>query len=191
MDQPPRESPGQNLTLNALVRRLAHEKIRQFSGDATIEIEELEGEQMPILGHWMAIILVSGESLHLTLKTHFATSEVARIMPASPDLVNVGRLTMMARDFVKEFCNLVAGSIKLALHNQGIATGISLPLVTRGFDELFESHGTGQVVESDRWKFSLEGASIVITTEVLASKDLKITEPGESAGDSLGDVEFF
>jgi len=40
-------------------------------------------------------------------------------------------------DFMKELCNLVSGALKRVFSGAGIQAGISLPLLTRGFDEIF------------------------------------------------------
>ena len=100
------------------------------------ETEEVENKDDFVYGHWMAFILISGSSVRVMLKLHFS-AKAARSMLGNkvrkeqdPEV-----LERMAMDFMKEQCNLMAGALKSSFNNSQIITGLSIPLVTRGFDE--------------------------------------------------------
>ena len=91
-------------------------------------------------------------------------------------------------DFVKEFCNLTAGNIKQALEKSSVLTGISLPLVTRGFDELVFA-STGPQYLRDQWRIAM--AEVFLDCSVITEIYDQITFSGEeSAAEDLGEVEF-
>ncbi len=51
------------------------------------------------------------------------------------------------------------GYVKMALEEAGHSVGVSLPLVTRGFDDLFESIDTGTAA-NHIWKMSCMGLDV-------------------------------
>jgi hypothetical protein len=93
-----------------------------------------------LLAPWTAIILISGTEYRLTFKVHFPLKQVGSMAGvASSDAGGSAEEKLKAKsfDFLKEFCNFYGGSLKRAFADSEITMGISLPMLTRGFDEVF------------------------------------------------------
>ena len=134
------------------------------------ELIELSDKDDYVYGHWMAFILISGSSVRTMLKVHF-TSDSARKMLGSKvrKVKDQTTLERMAMDFMKEQCNLMAGSLKTAFNNNNIITGLSIPLVTRGFDEAVFSDKIDHSKINDVWRLQWPDGEVTCSsvTEVL------------------------
>jgi hypothetical protein len=56
---------------------------------------------------------------------------------AAADPIRDTQLRARIFDYLKEYCNFYGGSLKRAFADSNVAMGISLPMLTRGFDEVF------------------------------------------------------
>lgn len=114
-----------------------------------------------ILGHWMPVIIISSAVMQITFKTHLMTTDgntfSASSFKKSPDDMSSQQIL----DFFKEYCNMVGGKIKWLLEFNQIASGISLPILLRGFDEVFFSHQETPYLFSDKWKITSDTASLI------------------------------
>lgn len=86
-------------------------------------------------------------------------------------------------DFIKEFNNLVGGALKLALDRQNLATGISLPVVTRGFDDIFSVKTDETFKYKHFWKIGLPNAYLTLVSAI------QITDPTIIKNFNLKDAE--
>ena len=117
----------QMLCRNAVLRRFAHLSSRT---DAVVR-EVPEWDEM-FFSPNMAIILVAGKDLTVVIKAHF--------FPKKTEVhLTPGRSKQQIYDFFREFCNLVAGAVKLGLLERNVICGISLPTILSGYDELIFS----------------------------------------------------
>jgi hypothetical protein len=152
--------------------------LQAYSNVNNINITE-HSSALRVMGHWMSIILVSGTAFRMTFKTHYKTYRVQGFLGPglAPDRAAQFVHHSQADDFMREFCNLVAGQVKkLGLHN-GMEMGISLPITMRGFDEVFaEASSTGDDHHFTAWKLRSEEA------EVICSATLDFTDVQSLAG---------
>jgi len=123
--------------LQEMVRASSLHQLRQQAKDESLGLVHETRTDGPVHGHWMSLILMAGQPFRLTYKV-FYSSPLSRALPARrlesrPDDISD---SIMA-DFMREFCNLMAGGVKRTLAQMQIPVGLSLPLVTRGFDEVF------------------------------------------------------
>mgnify|MGYP006891284880 CR=1 FL=1 len=75
-------------------------------------------------------------------------------------------------DFIKELCNLTAGYIEQAFEQKDISLGISLPLGTRGFYEVFADYtplSSPVIKYDDIWSLKLEDMEILGTVMIEVS----------------------
>ncbi|SMF36455.1 chemotaxis protein CheX [Pseudobacteriovorax antillogorgiicola] len=139
-------------------------------------IVEVENTDDFVYGHWMAFILISGSSVRVTLKLHFS-NRTAKIMLGNKvkNETDKDKLERISMDFMKEQCNLMAGALKTTFNNSKIITGLSIPLVTRGFDEAVFSDKLDHGKINDVWRLTWgqeEGDVICSSvTEVLQWSD--------------------
>ena len=141
-------------------------------------IVDVDNKDDFVYGHWMAFILISGSSVRVTLKLHFnhlvAKAMLGNKVRNEADPETLERISM---DFMREQCNLMAGSLKTAFNNSRIITGLSIPLVTKGFDEAVFSDKIDQGKVNDVWKLTWgdEGTEVVCSsvTEILDWGDFR------------------
>lgn len=139
----------------------------------------IDTKQTKLHAHWISFILVASKPLKITLKTHYAIEDikslVAKTLCKEKADINDDQVT----DFMKEFCNLCAGNVKKQLLKH-VEMGISLPLIARGFDEIFMPAEKENLFK-DYWK--LQSQSFGIT--VVCSADLEIMDR-----DSIARMDF-
>ena len=87
-----------------------------------------------VYDHWMAMVLIASPELRINSKI-FYNSDAIRKMGAKA--LNQRTDIDSISDFMKEFCNMSAGLIRTLCTKVSLNLGISLPCVTRGFDEVF------------------------------------------------------
>ena len=103
-----------------------------------------------------------------------------------------------AIDYFKEYGNLVAGHVITLFGESNIELGISLPLCTRGFYEVFSDYTEYQypvVSYSDFWELQVNGHAVFCSAqyEILNKKSLESLvdyEIAERAGDDDGEMDF-
>ncbi|WP_153109554.1 hypothetical protein [Propionivibrio limicola] len=141
--KPADETQGLKDALRKLVRHASVTRLKIHADTHEVEISELDCAFKPgrILASNMVFILVSGDAFRLTFKAHFnawtAKSLAFRVFGGqSPEAIS----EKQAIDYFKEYANLVAGNVVALLGENGIEQGISLPLCTRGFYEVFADY---------------------------------------------------
>lgn len=178
--------------LQTMIRESALSRIGVHSRMDNFAIREL-GDDCPVYGHWMTMILFASPMIRVIFKVHFMASSArlmaSRLFRLPPSEINLRR----GIDFMKEFCNLTLGNLGQQLNSKGIRGGISLPLVTRGFDEIFFPSSDSVRVFRDAWElFNPESAlRCSCMFEILDPGIVKYLESkNESAGANEG-IEFF
>ena len=149
-----------------LVRHAALTRVADQSRLTGFELQEISQQHQPgqVLGNLMTIILVTGDSLRITLKLHFTMQDAKQLSytafgAESADDVDEGK----AIDFVKELSNLTVGLLVKEFESMQIPMGISLPLCTRGFYEVFADYAPAEsplIRFSDLWRLELNGCAI-------------------------------
>jgi CheY-specific phosphatase CheX len=178
--------------LNRLIRNISRFQLAHQARTNEIDIDDFP-ENKKVYSHFMSIILVSGASLKITFKTHFKSKD-AKVLASSifnvkPDDVSVPQ----SLDFFREFCNLTAGSIKWALSQHEVEVGISLPIVTRGFDEIFFPRKQNATHFHDAWKLKASEMIIVCTSNIEFTEAVnlsKLDENFDGSSGGQGEVEF-
>ena len=159
-----------------------------------ILISEMENHDDFLYGQWMSIILLSGPSLQATLKLHYYNSSAKHITATALGIDDHNVKDTMLMDHMKELTNLFAGEVKAQLFHNDILVGISLPLITRGFDEVLFSDRIGNHQVKDFWTMSSESDRIKVTVTTESEvfhpdifEDVKFLEQNE---EDEGEVDF-
>lgn len=157
------------------------ERFISYSQDASRKLLEIHSQGFKfesdhltqdsrVLGHWMGMVLISAREVKLTFKVHFMTRN-AKALAASTYGLPAEQISMdQALDFMREFCNLMAGSYKQALSKIEVDSGISLPLLTRGFDQVF--FNPQSVPNQHHWNWALHSSFIEVHCSI-TMEDLK------------------
>ena len=179
--------------LKELVRQVSITRFKQSSQNDEYNLLEVpKSSEKTVFDHWMSLILISGKSLRITFKTHFNIKTCRKIASPiygkKPDDIAVRQ----AQDFVKEYGNLAAGFLKKIFEEQDVDVGISLPLVIRGFDEVFFDKTQDEAKLEDCWRLDNGSTSLVCTSllevyqpEVIQELDFTIEEEEEEEIDFL------
>jgi CheY-specific phosphatase CheX len=179
--------------LKELVRQVSITRFKQSSQNENYNLLEVpKSSEKTVFDHWMSLILISGKSLRITFKTHFNIKTCRKIASPiygkKPDDIAVRQ----AQDFVKEFGNLSAGFLKKIFEEQDVDVGISLPLVIRGFDEVFFDKTEDLSKLEDCWKIDNGSTSLVCTSllevyqpEIIDELDFNIEDEEEEEIDFL------
>ncbi len=179
--------------VSELIRKSAQSIFCYYVGSKNCTEESVDGD-LSVYGHWMSLILVVGEAIRITFKAHFMEEDARRFVAQVTGVPFDDVKGAQAIDYIKEYCNLVAGILKKGLLSQGAACGISLPMVTRGFDEVFFPKADGVRAFSACWKFKSEHGEIVCSTlfevqEASKLENLNFDEVSTKHEDN-GDIEF-
>ena len=179
--------------LKELVRQVSITRFKQSAQNDEYNLLEVpKSSEKTVFDHWMSLILISGKSLRITFKTHFNIKTCRKIASPiygkKPDDIAVRQ----AQDFVKEYGNLSAGFLKKIFEEQDVDVGISLPLVIRGFDEVFFDKTQDEGKMEDCWRLDNGSTSLVCTSlleiyqpEIIQELDFTIEEEEEEEIDFL------
>tara|TARA_R110002167_G_scaffold128242_1_gene310309 strand:+ start:625 stop:1245 length:621 start_codon:yes stop_codon:yes gene_type:complete len=157
--------------IKRLIRHAAEDRARKHSGQANFNLVDINHYRTgQVLGNWMSLILITGTPLKITLKLHFSHKNIKQLIfplynAGSPEEIS----DQQSMDFVKELCNLTAGYIEQAFEQNDIPLGISLPLGTRGFYEIFAdySSSTSPILKyDDLWSLKFEDIEILGTVMI-------------------------
>jgi hypothetical protein len=171
--------------------------MHQYIDNENFKLVELE-EPPPsgyVFANSMSVIVIAGKSLRIILKAHFNHKDskpIARQLFGTEDIDD-----WKSFDVMKEYCNLTAGFLKKICIEQNIPVGISLPIVTLGFNEVFSGQNDieQKTVFEDSWRLINEQSTIVCSclvdvfepTTVDNLMDFELTEAEE---DNDSDYEF-
>ena len=177
--------------LRAMLREISLNCLRDYAVGEDWKLESFKTD-LAIYGDRMALVLISGKPVKLTFKAHFMESEAKNLATKVYHKPVTSISTEQALDFMKEFCNITAGSLKKMLHEQGLITGISLPLVVRGFDEIYFSPSDELMSFEDHWRLSASAVKVIcsINIEIYQPEVISTLQPLGSSGDLAGEVEF-
>ncbi len=164
-------------------------RLSMMAGGSTIEMKRIDPPKR-VLAHWMTLILVAGESLRVTFKAHFSTTAAQQLAQKSLNTDADVISSAQVKDFMKEYCNMTAGNLKNAFLNSQIEVGISLPLLTRGFDKVFFTTSYKQATLEGQWELTDGKSTVYCSATVEMLKDVKIQGKLSTEDDSSGDIEF-
>lgn len=187
--------------LKDLLRHASVSRLKIHTDSSAIETRELDSGFVPgrILGSNMVFILVSGDAIRVTFKVHFnirtAKDLAFRIFGGESAQAISER---QAIDYFKEYGNLVAGCVVTLLGELDIELGISLPLSTRGYYEIFSDYTEKRqpiITYSDFWELKANGYDVYCSAllELLNEKQLAGLvdhEIVEESGADDGEMDF-
>lgn len=151
--------------IKSLVRHAVEDRVRKHTGQNEFTVIDVD-DRTPgqVLGNWMSLILITGSALKITVKLHFSHKDIKPLIYSIYQKASASEISdQQSMDFVKELCNLTAGYIEQVFESNDISLGISLPLGTRGFYELFSDYTPSNypiIKDHDLWCLSFGDLSI-------------------------------
>lgn len=135
---------GPKLELNSFFEMMAYMARQEITMHAGSEfsVGTVQPLSVPnyLTGYWMGIILLAGEGFQVTSKVFYNARSIRSLLAKRFGKKFDELEESLVTDFISEYCNLGAGGTKRVLEEQGIEVGMSLPLITRSFDDLFHVH---------------------------------------------------
>lgn len=141
----------------------------------------------------MTHILITATDIEVNFKTHFMLKDagqfVASKLGADP------KTERQCVDFMKEYCNVVAGKVKAMLEKADVMAGQSLPFAIQGYNEMFYPKASEDKLHG-AWKISCKLGEIVCSTTIeIRSEDIlpniNNVKYAEGSGSESGDIELF
>lgn len=201
---------------DALLRMIRYHSKKCIEGYIFAEVEEEETQvrEIPIYGFWLSFVLLATDYMNIILKTHFDLSSIHPILKKIFNAKDIETSQQMAESFMNEYSNLFGTKVKNSIYEIGIPAGMSLPVLTRGFDNyLFEEYfkssaktsktGTTSIKResyqySQVWKFTIDESNIFCSVEIdIMSlpafeklKPLLDWDPKKDGDDKAGQMEF-
>lgn len=171
-----------------IVRDISVSRLGQYTKLDT-RLEEVKGRSFPVLGHWMALNLCSGQDVKIIFKVHFDTNIARQLCQKAFDEEWQKISLDYAHDFMKEYCNLVSGKLKQVFNSRKIQIGIGLPFVTRGFDDVFFEAINGSRSQKYMWKISTASGVLHCSVDIEIHNDVDLDNI-EIDDSQEGEVEF-
>lgn len=145
-------------------------------------------------GEWLSVIFVKSTAIKVLFKAHYHAKEIRQWVCRAQGIDIQDVTNEKCQDFIKEFCNLSAGLLKNAFEQTD--SRISLPLITRGSDEMFFScdYQGGKQIFEHKWVIGDLESQVFCSAEieVYDSQSLeKLLLTSFGGGSDNGDVEFF
>ncbi len=142
-----------------IIRDYSIERITSHSGRSDLLLHEVANWDDFCYGSHMSIIMVAGKDLRILYKVHF---KVKDFMGEFHGISNKVQLF----DYFREYCNLMAGSIKKDLRAQNYVCGISLPTITSGYDEILFSDPIRDERYIDCFAIGSDTRRFVVTVQI-------------------------
>lgn len=162
-----------------MIRSFTKNRFESISGLKNISTKELTNKDDFVYGTNQSMIIVAGNNLKLTFKSHFMFKDVGVFLKkliGSSDLTPKNKNLLF--DTFREHANLTAGGIKTQLEKEGMLCGISLPIISSGFDEIVTSDILKPRCLYDYFKVESDEISFIITI-CLDSLDLSFLDSYE------------
>jgi hypothetical protein len=139
---------------------------------SSIKSEFVEVAPATPLGHLLVAIIVQGNGIRLTLKVH---SDIEPMREVSAQVCGLPVLEMnetRVRDCLREYLNILAGAIQSELSKVDIESRLSIPISTRGFDELFFGKPSTAIQYQNAWRLTWNDRHSAIMTAFIEFIDL-------------------
>lgn len=167
------------------------EQVKAYFLNSSLESLSTDDHKEIFFYSRLSLILVANADFRLLIKVHCNESDVRTLAKEALQYVEQGRDDGLT-DFIKELTNLLGGALKRTLEVSRIQIGLSLPLMIRGFDELFSEKIAS--TESSIFSFGRNGQKIVVQVQLDYLTDKAkglLSQVDFSVGsDSSGGFEF-
>lgn len=132
-----KQQENETNSLSKLVRSQSISCFKRYGQFKDVTLHTPDLKAIPIYAHWMSLILLATDQVQLVIKVHFNDSDIEKLLQMRYRSKRIEHEREVLDSFVNELLNLIGVNIKNTLNKVGIHVGMSLPIVTRGFDNYF------------------------------------------------------
>lgn len=147
--------------IHSFTRKLSLDSLASQTGHSALELIENPAEQD---FEWHCGILWGGAEIKGLIIARFTASELISIAKDQFFDIEESDQFSMALDFMKEYCNLVAGTVKGTLNNGGLDVKLSLPFVAKDITDKACFPGQMSRVTSNSWSITDKDITIELTS---------------------------
>ncbi|MDC0254628.1 hypothetical protein OAK75_06995 [Bacteriovoracales bacterium] len=110
-----------------------------YFSDEEFEITKVENRKLgeDISYNNLAMITLTGRGVNVTFKTYFEYSHCKDIIKEIYKEEKYWNDLNFIEDYIKEFCNLFGGTLSGLANKDILELGKSIPMVLKGFDEIY------------------------------------------------------
>jgi len=183
----------------AVMAAVKHAAKTEGSGqlrDANLQLSSVVvPPEAAVRDHWMSLILLAGGGIRMTLKAFYNTNLCRRVLADVTGQKPEEIADHYVSDLMRELLNRVGGSAKRMLGDAGLTVGLSLPLVTRGFDQIFSNSTSQRDTDFEHWVLSTKYGAVAMSAELtLAPADclnkFEWVVPAPKADADDGELDF-
>ncbi len=103
-----------------------------------IEVKPFPDNRLLYFDH-IVFICIMNQSVRITFRIHFLDRDAREFWALANSKPPISVTDYKVVDYLKEFCNILSGSVRAVLNEGDIYVGQSLPVYVAGFNELFFS----------------------------------------------------
>ena len=160
-----------------------------YFSDEDFEISKVENRKLgeDISYNNLAMITLTGRGVNVTFKTYFEYSHCKDIIKEIYKEEKYWNDLNFIEDYVKEFCNLFGGTLSGLANKDILELGKSIPMVLKGFDEIY--FPTNKILSEMvfEWEFKKEQQKFMVRMELSAlnlGEILKLFEGAQEVEDA-------
>ena len=160
-----------------------------YFSDEGFEIKKVENRKLgkDISYNNLAMITLTGRGVNVTFKTYFEYSHCKDIIKEIYKEEKYWNDLNFIEDYIKEFCNLFGGTLSGLANKDILELGKSIPMVLKGFDEIY--FPTNKILSEMvfEWEFKKEQQKFMVRMELSAlnlGEILKLFEGAQEVEDA-------
>mgnify|MGYP004365034105 CR=1 FL=1 len=143
-----------------------------------------------VYGPWRALVMMANEDSGLILKVFYREIEFKNLLPPRLLTLSGEKLEIAVKDLAREYANQTIGIVRNFMQNSGDVRA-SIPIITRGFDEIWYPKTNAARDVEDAWQIEFVGGSIMCKLNgVDLSEDFYARFASIDVTDYSGGIEF-
>lgn len=165
-----------------------------FNGEEITLIAAPENHKLgQVLKRYIVMVLLTSAELRVVLKVHFNPEQI-RAYRLSKGCSEQNLVDKQLIDFMKEFSNQMGGRVCRIFDAHHIAMGMSVPLCTRGINEIYADYKSTQGALAkfgDFWQLDGPFGSVYCScyVELTSTQDLSHIKPSDEPSQE-GELDF-
>ena len=157
-----------------------------YFGDEEFHMERIKDRKLgeEIAYNNLAMITLTGRGVNVNFKTYFEQSFCRDLIKKVYKEEKYWNDPNFVEDYIKEFCNLVGGSISSLAKKEQNELGKSIPMVLTGFDEIYFPVNKILSELTYEWEFTKDHIKFMTRMEISALNIEEVFKLFEDAQDA-------
>ncbi|MBF0440556.1 MAG: hypothetical protein HQK54_01505 [Oligoflexales bacterium] len=117
--------------LRNIVQEVASSRLKTICCRDDFTVRNIPSSEIPKSEKWLVLIMIYAEALKIQFKVHFSEKNMKPFMERNNDLKDHYDNPDICLDYIKEFCNMVAGGVKQSIEGIEKRGGLRVPEIYR------------------------------------------------------------